>query len=55
MTDMYRQLQVKDPRSEGRSSAVAESLAAAMRDMLKQTPTLDPAIWAPFAVYVAGN
>lgn len=60
MTDMYRELQIRDLRSKEQlvgeqSRAVAEALAAAVRTLLKRTPTLDPAIWAPFAVYVVGD
>jgi CHAT domain-containing protein len=48
MTDMYRELTVN-------GQAVAPALSIAMRTVLARTPTLDPAIWGPFAVYVAGE
>jgi CHAT domain-containing protein len=39
----------------GGASSVAAALTEAMRDVLRQTPSLDPAFWAPFTVYVAGD
>jgi CHAT domain-containing protein len=51
MTDMHRHM-MSEPRV---SQGVAASLSAAMRHALVQTPTLDPALWAPYAVYVAGQ
>ncbi|HXZ58746.1 MAG TPA: CHAT domain-containing protein [Steroidobacteraceae bacterium] len=59
MTDMYRGL--VDPHvsavPQGRSAGlqVARSLAAAMRATLERAPALDPALWAAFTVYVAGD
>lgn len=57
MTDMYRAIQANDAKEGPVSSedVVATSLTLAMRGLLARTPTLDPALWAPFAVYVAGN
>jgi CHAT domain-containing protein/tetratricopeptide (TPR) repeat protein len=60
MTDMYRQMTTTtSARSRSflpsASQAVASSLSIAMRHMLEQTPALDPALWAPFTVYVAEN
>jgi CHAT domain-containing protein/tetratricopeptide (TPR) repeat protein len=59
MANMYRGL--LDPEASGsgqeRSDGlqVARSLAVAMRDALARAPSLDPALWAPFTVYVAGD
>lgn len=56
MANMYRGLvdrRVSEERPSGMQ--VARSLAAAMRDTLAQAPSLDPAIWSPFTVYVAGD
>jgi CHAT domain-containing protein len=60
MTDMYRHMTLStDAKNgtavQGSSKEVAASLSAAMRHVLEQTPTLDPALWAPYTVYVAGN
>lgn len=60
MADMYRGLLaplVPGVLAAGRSdgSQVARALAAAMRDALGRSPGLDPALWAPFTVYVAGD
>ena len=60
MTEMYRQIAANDSRRQPAwrgtgSENVAHSLTAAMRKVLEQTPGLDPAIWAPFGVYVAGE
>jgi CHAT domain-containing protein len=56
MTDFYRHMgQAGRNRSGGAPSSVAAALTEAMRDMLRQTPSLDPAFWAPFTVYVAGD
>jgi CHAT domain-containing protein len=43
--------------SRGRSDGlqVARALADAMREALERSPSLDPALWAPFMVYVAGD
>jgi CHAT domain-containing protein/tetratricopeptide (TPR) repeat protein len=49
MTDLYRHMGAARPLS------VAASLAEAMREVLRRSPSLDPAYWAPFTVYVAGN
>jgi CHAT domain-containing protein len=48
MTDMYRNITVN-----GRSVEMA--LSAAIRSVLARTPALDPALWGPFAVYVAND
>jgi CHAT domain-containing protein len=48
MTDMYRYITVDQ-------YPVATALAAAIRSALARTPALDPALWGPFAVYVAGH
>lgn len=48
MTDMYRYITVEQ-------YPVAGALSAAMRMALARTPALDPALWGPFAVYVAGH
>jgi CHAT domain-containing protein len=46
MTDMYRYI-----TSDGQRVELA--LSAAIRATLARTPALDPALWGPFAVYVA--
>ncbi len=46
MTDMYRYIMVD-------GYPVATALGAAIRAQLARTPSLDPALWGPFAVYVA--
>lgn len=59
MTDMYREI-AHEPsiavntgiRSSG---PVVRGLSAAMRSALSEHPALDPALWAPFTVYVAGR
>jgi CHAT domain-containing protein len=48
MTDMYRYITVD-------GYPVATALSAAIRAALARTPALDPALWGPFAVYVAGH
>jgi CHAT domain-containing protein len=48
MTDMYRYITVE-------GYPVATALGAAIRTALARTPALDPALWGPFAVYVAGH
>jgi CHAT domain-containing protein len=48
MTDMYRYITVD-------RYPVAAALGAAIRAALGRTPALDPALWGPFAVYVAGH
>jgi CHAT domain-containing protein len=48
MTDMYRYIMVD-------GHPVATALGLAIRATLVRTPSLDPALWGPFAVYVAGN
>jgi CHAT domain-containing protein len=48
MTNMYRYITVD-------RYPVAAALAAAIRTALARTPALDPALWGPFAVYVAGH
>ena len=59
MTYMYEQIKENDAakatHSVRPSEVVSRSLTAAMRHVLDQTPSLDPAIWAPFTVYVAGD
>jgi len=60
MTDMYREMnamRISSGQSPilGTAESVATSLAVAVRHLLKETPTLDPALWAPFTVYVAGE
>lgn len=49
MTDMYRYITA----AEGQAVPVA--LASAIRSALARMPGLDPALWGPFAVYVAGD
>jgi CHAT domain-containing protein len=48
MTEMYRGI-----TADGQS--VEAALSAAIRSTLVRTPALDPALWGPFAVYVANN
>jgi CHAT domain-containing protein len=61
MTDMYRELMERTGSQRGELSSreiansVSTSLSVAIRRLLAATPTLDPALWAPFAVYVAGD
>jgi CHAT domain-containing protein len=59
MTEMYQGILATDGAAGGRSQAngreVAHALAAAMRVELARAPGLDPAIWAPFTVYVGGD
>ena len=59
MTDMYREI-VHEPSvaaSTGNRSSepVIRGLSAAMRGALSEHPALEPALWAPFTVYVAGR
>ena len=59
MANMYRGLMAADgpgaahPRTDGLQ--VARALSAAMREELERAPELDPALWAPFTVYLAGG
>jgi CHAT domain-containing protein len=46
MTDMYRYITAD-------RQPVSVALSAAVRSTLTRTPSLDPALWGPFAVYVA--
>ena len=59
MTDMYRDIVAFDrPNTQKLASgglSVARALASAMRAQLERAPALDPALWAPFTVYVAGE
>jgi CHAT domain-containing protein len=66
MTDMYRQMVLGSTRSANAegvpiarpaadSRAVVAALSTAMRHALADAPGLDPALWAPFAVYVSGR
>ena len=59
MTDMYQGIAVSDHTRDRHSRSgglqVAHALAGAMREELERAPALDPALWAPFTVYVAGN
>ncbi len=48
MTDMYRYITADGQRVE-------MALSAAIRTTLARTPALDPALWGPFAVYVAND
>lgn len=48
MTDMYRHITANGQR-------VDTALSAAVRTALSRTPSLDPALWGPFAVYVAND
>ncbi len=59
MTDMYRGIIASD-RTGNRGSQsdglqVARALAQAMRAELERAPALDPALWAPFTVYIAAD
>jgi CHAT domain-containing protein len=49
MTDMYRYITAAD------GQRVEVALASAIRSALARAPSLDPALWGPFAVYVAGD
>jgi CHAT domain-containing protein len=57
MTDMYRGIIAPEETGRARTSSlqVAHALAAAMRDELAHAPGLDPALWAPFTVYLGGE
>ena len=48
MTDMYRNI-----TTDGQPVEIA--LSVAIRSALARTPSLDPALWGPFAVYVAND
>ncbi len=48
MTDMYRNITAN-------GQPVEMALSAAIRSALARTPALDPALWGPFAVYVAND
>ena len=48
MTDMYRNITAS-------GQPVEMALSAAIRSALVRTPALDPALWGPFAVYVAND
>jgi hypothetical protein len=56
---MYRGIigSAQTSRGEARAGSleVAHALAAAMRKQLTSMPGLDPALWAPFTVYVGGE
>jgi CHAT domain-containing protein len=49
MTDMYRYI------TAGDGQRVPVALASAIRSALARAPSLDPALWGPFAAYVAGD
>jgi CHAT domain-containing protein len=53
MTDMY--VEIAHQPSSDESEPVIHGLSAAMRSALAEHPSLDPALWAPFTVYVAGR
>jgi CHAT domain-containing protein/Tfp pilus assembly protein PilF len=59
MTEMYQGILASDDGGRGSTQAngreVARALAAAMRKELARAPELDPALWAPFSVYVGGD
>src|SRR5262249_53942537 len=59
VTDMYRGIIASDAASHGHADAgglvVARALTGAMRAQLVGAPALDPALWAPFVVYVGGD
>jgi CHAT domain-containing protein len=61
MTSMYRGIAERAPDAAGggtkigSSDQVVHALSAAMRGVLAEHPGLDLALWAPFAVYVAGQ
>jgi CHAT domain-containing protein len=48
MTDMYRNIAAN-------GQPVEMALSSAIRSALTRTPALDPALWGPFAVYVAND
>jgi CHAT domain-containing protein len=48
MTDMYRNITAS-------GQPVEMALSSAIRSALVRTPALDPALWGPFAVYVAND
>jgi CHAT domain-containing protein len=60
MTGMYRELTAaQDTGEQGPATTVAErvalSLTGAVRQLLQRSPEIDPALWAAFTVYVAGD
>ena len=58
MTDMYRHMGAGNSLGQPGQKAplsVAASLAEAIREVLRRSPSLDPALWAPFTVYVADD
>jgi hypothetical protein len=57
---MYRELTAaQDTGEQGPATTVAErvalSLTGAVRQLLQRSPEIDPALWAAFTVYVAGD
>jgi CHAT domain-containing protein len=58
MTGMYREM-MSDARApadiRGPSTSVVAAMSSAMRRALTADPNLDPSLWAPFSVYVAGR
>ena len=59
MTRMYRGIitsdEIRRVQTRVARPQVAHALASAMREELIGAPGLDPALWAPFTVYVAGD
>lgn len=58
MTEMYQGILAADDGGRGtraNGGEVARALAAAMRKELARAPELDPALWAPFSVYVGAD
>ena len=59
MTDMYRGIiatdQTRNRQSQSDGLQAARALTGAIREQLERAPELDPALWAPFTVYVAGE
>ncbi|HYL72119.1 MAG TPA: CHAT domain-containing protein [Candidatus Dormibacteraeota bacterium] len=58
MTGMYRRIIAADrapPTLEAGNLPVAAALTGAIREELARAPALDPALWAPFTVYVAAD
>ncbi len=60
MTGMYREMTASRESGGGgaevsAAQAVARSLTAAIRQLLQRSSQVDPALWAPFVVYVAGR
>jgi CHAT domain-containing protein len=60
MTGMYREMTARRGSGGDRAAVsvgqgVARALTTAIRQLLQRSAQVDPALWAPFTVYVAGS